>query len=791
MIKRLCFITLILTLSINLAVGDSVGAVVASDWKAGRIIDDSVFMDGGGMTVNQIQDFLNGKVGTGNNAVPGQCDTNGTRTSELGGGTRAQYGASNGNPAPFTCLKDFYEVPKTSPSPTIPLNNYGGIPIPAGAKSAARLIWDAAQQYSINPKVLLVKLGTESAGPLTSDDWPFLRQYTYAMGAHCPDSGPGGSANCDSNYAGFSIQISEAASLLRYYLDNMAQPWWSYKKPYQNNNILWNVVERGCGGSNVYIDTKATAALYTYTPYQPNQAALNNMYGTGDNCSAYGNRNFWRVFNDWFGPTLMNSNLLRTVDNASVYLVSGDNKYPISDINILGALYPLGGVGYVSQSYLDTKTTGSSLGRVIRSSGGTVYFYDAGIKLAFTSCAQVVTYGSSCGGAILLEDYQIQNLATGPNMTNLFGTTSGKTFYIDAGKKREAFDSVSLSQAGITAGKNILNESALNGLAYGTPVLRGDVVINDRSTGTKYLYTDSKAIPLDQGLLTSTALNNLALNKLDTSSINNLTKVANSNGFISGTDGSSYVLVSNGKIKLNNAPEWSTVYTQVSDALLAQLQTTATISLPYTVKSVNSGTIYLVVNAQKRPITSWSDLLLLSSSLNIISVPDYYLSKIPDGDNVLSPGLLVKTPDNATVYVIDGLSKKIPISSFNPAVELGFNSLKVISNDRLSRYTTVGTLNPMVKCDTREGIAVGGTVYELSLSYASYTTLSDETCRKLTWKPSPGFLLDSGGTIYHLNDSKKYPITSYTTFLNLGGGTAVTVPASNYSLKYIETGASL
>lgn len=295
-IKFALTITVLVILGLSFGLYSNSYAVTAADWKAGRIIDDAIFTDKDSMSVDQIQLFLNSKVRNG------QCDTNGIRTSELGGGTRAQYGAANGNPIPFTCLKDFYEVPKIDPGPGIPANNYGGV-MPNGAKSAARLIWDAGQRYNISPRVLLVKLGTESAGPLTSDDWPFIKQYTYAMGAHCPDSGPNGSANCDTDYAGFSIQISESARLLRWYLDSMTQPWWSYKKPYQTNSILWNVSQTGCGGSNVYIENKATAALYTYTPYQPNPAALNNMYGTGDSCSAYGNRNFWRVFNDWFGPT--------------------------------------------------------------------------------------------------------------------------------------------------------------------------------------------------------------------------------------------------------------------------------------------------------------------------------------------------------------------------------------------------------------------------------------------------------------------------------------------------------
>jgi hypothetical protein len=82
----------------------------------------------------------------------------------------------------------------------------------------------------------------------------------------------------------------------------MSQGWWPYKK-IGINSILYDV-SASCGSSNVNITTQATAALYTYTPYQPNQAALNNLYGTGDGCSAYGNRNFWRIFNDWFGSTI-------------------------------------------------------------------------------------------------------------------------------------------------------------------------------------------------------------------------------------------------------------------------------------------------------------------------------------------------------------------------------------------------------------------------------------------------------------------------------------------------------
>lgn len=285
-------------------------ALSGSDWKAGRIIDDLIFTNSSSMSVEDIQRFLNAKSTV--------CDTYGSKNVTyrypFGSGpsvttSRAVYADRKNNPKPtgqqiFTCLKDYYEVPKTQVGPGIPASNYGYADPhnnrPSGSKSAAELIWDAAQAYKISPKVLLITLQKEQS--LVTDDWPLAAQYLYATGAQCPD-GPNG-AECSTNYAGFSLQAREGARLLRYYLDNMEKSWWPYKKPFMTNRIAFQVAtQAGCGDSSVYIESKSTAALYTYTPYQPNKAALDNLYGTGDSCSAYGNRNFWRMYNDWFGST--------------------------------------------------------------------------------------------------------------------------------------------------------------------------------------------------------------------------------------------------------------------------------------------------------------------------------------------------------------------------------------------------------------------------------------------------------------------------------------------------------
>jgi hypothetical protein len=116
------------------------------------------------------------------------------------------------------------------------------------------------------------------------------------MGYGCPDTAP-----CDARYAGFYNQITNAAWQFNAYRNNPTN--YRYRAQ-QNNNIQYNP-SVSCGDSSVYVQNKATAGLYNYTPYQPNSAALGNLYGSGDSCSAYGNRNFWRMYSDWFGSPLL------------------------------------------------------------------------------------------------------------------------------------------------------------------------------------------------------------------------------------------------------------------------------------------------------------------------------------------------------------------------------------------------------------------------------------------------------------------------------------------------------
>lgn len=227
--------------------------LVTDGFTAGNIISDSVFFNSASMTAGEIDAFLRGKVHT--------CQSG------------------------YTCLKDYRQSTPDRPADQY-CKGYSG----ASNESAATIIHRVAQSCGINPQVFIVMLQKEQS--LVTHTWPSDWRYTKALGQGCPDTAP-----CDPRYAGFFYQIYGAGRQMKIYTEGRYFTWYAPGKTW---NILYNP-NRACGSAPVYVENAATAALYYYTPYQPNGAALRAGYGNGDSCSAYGNRNFYNYFKDWFG----------------------------------------------------------------------------------------------------------------------------------------------------------------------------------------------------------------------------------------------------------------------------------------------------------------------------------------------------------------------------------------------------------------------------------------------------------------------------------------------------------
>ena len=236
-----------------------------SSFTPGNLISDAVFFDSDSISGQQIDAMFRAKV----------------RTCQAG----------------YVCLKDYRQNTPNRPADAY-CNGYSGV----ANETAASIISRVATSCGINPQVLIVMLEKEQS--LVTHTWPSSWRFDMALGQGCPDT-----AACDPAYAGFFYQIYGAARQMQIYAEGR---WFTYYAPGKTWNILYHP-NRACGTAPVYVENTATAALYYYTPYQPNRASLNAGYGEGDGCSSYGNRNFFQLFSDWFGDPRSNPNAVSGV----------------------------------------------------------------------------------------------------------------------------------------------------------------------------------------------------------------------------------------------------------------------------------------------------------------------------------------------------------------------------------------------------------------------------------------------------------------------------------------------
>lgn len=409
-------------------------------FQAGHIIDDNIFTNVNSLgststsSISAIQQFLNDMVGT--------CDTNGSQstsyyynatTGEVNNSStgtwvttsRATYGQrydsynnTNIGATPYVCINQYVENPTTgqnnlqNPSASI-----------SGGESAAQIIYDSASQYQINPEVILVTLQKEQG--LVTDNWPWLNEYEYAMGYGCPDS-----TGCSASYADFYQQVNSAAWQFRYYLNNPG----AYNYWIGNNTIQYNP-NASCGSSTVDIQNAATAALYIYTPYQPDAAVLS---GSSDSCSTYGNYNFWKYFTEWFGPTL-DTNVTLGVESgtSTVYVFYDGTKQGIPSQDVLDS-WGLNGlpINTMDSSVFNATPTASTvLSRyATNTSNNTSYFADNG-NVYNVSSNDASLWNSFPGQSLSQVTNTLVNFADNQGEIKPFVSESGNSTYymVDGG----------------------------------------------------------------------------------------------------------------------------------------------------------------------------------------------------------------------------------------------------------------------------------------------------------------------------------------------------------------------
>lgn len=698
-------------------------ALSGSDFKAGRIIDDAVFNYSASMNIAQIQQFLDAKMPS--------CDNWGTQS--YAGTTRRAYAEARGVIFPLVCINGYYE------NTTTKVNNLEGRPIPSGAKSAANIIYDAAQQYSINPEVIIVLLQKEQN--LLLDDWPWPIQYRSATGYGCPDTAP-----CDSEYYGFYNQVNNAARQFRRYA--------TYPNDYNyvtgTNYIQWNP-QVSCGGNTVQIESQATASLYNYTPYQPNQAALNNLYGTGDSCSAYGNRNFWRLFSDWFGSTTIFDpygwQVIKTSTDAREYLVVGNTKRWIPT----GSIYNDWNLGLkpavtVSQSYLDSIPTLPQLGR-LGFYNNMYYYVSGGKKYSLTSDTLLRAWGEINNKAIAVPAYI--PLSTLPD-------AGEATFYISQSSPGQVARLINGQKYAINpadADRWRANPIPLTNDAYGSFNTAANVDYHVSVNGTKYLVDSGRLLRLgstsvvrdyDQTSNTFVDMPSDIMTYLPVEEASALVRLEGSDAWYVLRGGKRYYIPT-----LSHAAAWGITATTpnlLSSKMSQGFPQASASALPTVVEEQSSGKYYLL-DGSKHELGGVMYDAVRAPGKDIEKFTSDYLADVPSSSAISSP--IIQSQETKDIFsLMNGTLYYVP----NGDVLHGLGYPR--------RYSTAQVNTPFIKANSQD-------------------------------MRTASMFVENSSTTYFLQDGNAFPITNAAKSDWLGNSSAVSYTSPSFGNRFDVSGITL
>jgi hypothetical protein len=500
-------------------------------------------------------------------------------------------------------------------------------------QTAAMIIHDVAVACGINPRVLLVTLQKEQG--LVQSTKPSARAYSAAVGYGCPDVP---NSSCGKSWPGLFLQLWKAAGQFQWYGD----PRGSFTSLKVGKTVkVAYAISGSCGTKSFLLKSQATAALYYYTPYTPNDAALNNLYGLGDGCSQYGNRNFWRFYNDWFGSPISGGFLVQA-DGTDPYLIVDGTKYPIHDPSVVDALSPLGPLGTISKEYLNSFAVGDEVTRIVGGSGGP-YFVDSGLKYRFLSstkllpqeyCSAAVIYGLDCNSGPALTSYQLSALPTSGLLTPLVAgdknDSANARYLISSGVKHEILDSESVAAAKLKLPTlSPVSVSAFDYLPFGSPVARDASLLLNRSNSTHGIYVGGQYYQIDPATFKDIDFSKWFFasgGSLGADSIHAIDSSIKIKTIVGDQTNHFYVLTPEGKRAIDASLAATANAPILPSAILSKIPTVGQmVTSAFFAKGTTDKTVYLVSSQNRRPTLSASDrakLALAVSSSDVVTLPD-------------------------------------------------------------------------------------------------------------------------------------------------------------------------
>ncbi|GGN80349.1 hypothetical protein GCM10010968_08110 [Agrococcus terreus] len=699
---------------------------MASDFDPGFIISDEQFFDGLAMGGAQIQSFLDSQV----------------RACERG----------------YTCLKDYSQH-----TPQMPASLYCSSMPQRTDQSAAAIIYHVARACDISPKVLLVLLQKEQS--LVTLTAPSPVRYERATGFACPDTAP-----CDASFGGFFYQI--------YYAARQFQRYAEHPTNYQHraghvNRVLYNP-NADCGSSQVFIRNQATAGLYNYTPYQPNASALRNLYGTGDACSAYGNRNFWRMWTDWFGSPTGVGPLVRVDGTSEHYLIDGSTRFRFTSTALVGEFSRLSSVQAVSRAWLGTTRDGGELSRVLRSSDGRTFFVDESKRFQFSSCAQMEAWGYRCGGPTVSAGI-LDGLQDGGRLNDLVGW-EGAWWQVAGGERREVADTAVLGAMGMSYTNSWMSPGALDHLRIGPPLLAPGWGVRDAGRTQALMGGGNGTIvALDAGQARLSAFAGFAVASEQSLAAGRAEATALPNRIDYGD--TAWIVTDRGVLQVSEDQYGGDAFfTDLAyPALRGVPQAGATSARDHFQAEVGSSTAWLITGGKRQPIAvaqvpAQASQRGLSSTIHR-GAPGY-LSWIPEHSDFAAGSLL--RDELSGQLLLTSRSTTIRVDSIASLAQLGLSTeATTVSRSVRNGLPPVGPVldDPGVTCEGTSALGSGGRLVGFSSASSrdawrfTYETLPADVCRLLRQSgvQTGPVVTDPAGALWLIEAGVRRPIDTART----------------------------
>lgn len=750
----------VLALTVGLAVvvtpAPEAEAATASDFSAGNIISDELFFNGSAMSGQDVQNLLNSKVAS--------CT------------------------AADRCLRHYNVTTPTraaamSNSPVVTLcKAYTGMT----GESAASIIARVGAACGISQKALIVLLEKEQS--LITMKSPSQARLNIATGYACPDT-----AACDVNYYGFFNQVYSAALQFKRY-QHYGSSYFAHAAG-KTSSVLYNP-SSSCGSGKVYMENSATAALYNYTPYQPNTAALNNLYGTGDKCSSYGNRNFWRLYNDWFGPTTGYANLIKATGSNDTYFLTGGKRHLLPTADLVSAYSAMGTVQSVTPTELAKFTLGQPATRLIRDDSMKMYYVFDSKKFPLPTCADMAAFGGVCGinGFVQMTNAQSAKFSTGATLGRVITSGDYISYAVSGATRHEIADNESRATAGYSFPASVVPANLVKSFPLGKPIVNDSSFASQiGSSAVQYLYDGRRWATTATGLAARPA--GMPTGTLSAASMNMFTSVPGSfNGIVTRTTAAQREQLLPGGTRWSYSASIITSLPATS-AFVDRYRLVGTVKQYSNVKVASSNRISRAIASGLRLADSWEAVKATSAPAapSYLTIPDLLMDKLPKTYDLLTPGYLYSAGGTSQLYFIDALNTKIPVTSTTALTEAGITTRKTTAASNLNGYSTDSTtkLGYGYVCNGTSYIAAGGELVKVDpkLFPIPYVKLAPSTCQqmKFSTKAASKFI-QTPSAIYLTEGGKIRPVETTQRFNELGGKTAGVTKVSSGLASLIPKG---